>query len=48
MKLAIALTFTLAMLQAADPALGAQPETWNADPVHSTGQLPRGTSESFP
>jgi polyisoprenoid-binding protein YceI len=39
MRLAIALTFTLAMLQAAGPALGAQPETWSVDPVHSTAQF---------
>jgi polyisoprenoid-binding protein YceI len=38
MRLAIAL-FTLAMLQPAAPALGAQPETWSVDPVHSTAQF---------
>jgi len=39
MKVAIALIFSLVALGAAGTALGAQPETWSVDPVHSTAQF---------
>ena len=39
MKLAIVLTFTLAVLHTAGPAVGAQAESWSVDPVHSTAQF---------
>jgi polyisoprenoid-binding protein YceI len=39
MKTTLTLTCALLMLSRASTALGAQPETWTVDPVHSTAQF---------
>ena len=39
MKTTLTLTCALLMLSGASTALGAQPETWTVDPVHSTAQF---------
>lgn len=39
MKTTLTLTCALLMLCGASTALGAQPETWTVDPVHSTAQF---------